>query len=81
MIAVKYTVTKPCKLFLTGNKAVKMSQAFHNIARFEHFTDLNLYNICVVSHSKLGNGCITILFSGVYFLLAVMVEGDESKDG
>ena len=27
----------------TGNNAVKMSQAFHNIARFERFTDLNLF--------------------------------------
>ena len=79
MIAVKYTVTNPCKLFLTGNKAIKISQAFHDIARFEHFTDVNLYKICVQSHSKLGNGCVTILFSGAYFLLAVTVEGDESS--
>ena len=27
----------------------------------------------------LGNGCFTILFDGGYFLLAVMVEGDESS--
>ena len=27
----------------TGNNAVKMSQAFHHIARFESFTDLNLF--------------------------------------
>ena len=26
----------------TGNNAVKISQAFQDIARFEHFTDLNL---------------------------------------
>ena len=25
------------------NNDVKMSQAFHDIARFEHFTDLNLF--------------------------------------
>ena len=25
----------------TGNNAVKMSQAFQDITRFEHFTDLN----------------------------------------
>ena len=24
-------------------------------------------------------GCLTILFDGAYFLLAVMVEGDESS--
>ena len=28
-----------------------------------------------------GNGCLTILFPGAYFLLAVMVEGDESSSG
>ena len=27
----------------TGNNAVKMSQAFHDITRFKHFTDLNLF--------------------------------------
>ena len=56
-----------------------MSQLFHDIARLERFTDLHLYKICVQSHSKLGNGCITILFNGAYFLLAVMVEGGESS--
>ena len=28
---------------------------------------------------KLENGCFTILIDGAYFLLAVMVEGDESR--
>ena len=50
-----------------------MSQAFQYIARFEHFTDLNLF----MCHSKLGNECFTILFDGAYFLLAVSLEGDE----
>ena len=27
----------------TGNSAIEMSQAFHDIAQFEHFTDLNLF--------------------------------------
>ena len=35
--------------------------------------------ICVQCHSKLQNGCFTILFNDAYFLLAVMVEGDESS--
>ena len=30
-------------------------------------------------HSKLGNGCFTIFFDGAYFLLAVILEGDESS--
>ena len=32
----------------TGNNAVDMSQVFHDIARFERFTDLNLFK-CVVN--------------------------------
>ena len=28
----------------TENNAIKMSQAFHDIAQFERFTDLNLFN-------------------------------------
>ena len=27
----------------TGNNAVEMSQVFHDITRFERFTDLNLF--------------------------------------
>ena len=36
-------------------------------------------SICIQCHSKLGSGCFTIFFDGAYFLLAVMVEGDESS--
>ena len=27
----------------TGNNVIEMSQAFHDIAQFEHFKDLNLF--------------------------------------
>ena len=27
----------------TGNNVIEKSQAFHEIARFEHFTDLNIF--------------------------------------
>ena len=37
-----------------------------------------VFDILLQCHSKLGNGCLTI-FNGVYFLLAVMVEGEESR--
>ena len=67
----------------TVNNAVKMSLVFQDIARFERFTDLNVLTLLeyltVQCHSKLGNGCFTILFDGACFLLAVMVEGDESS--
>ena len=35
--------------------------------------------ICAQCHSKLANGCRTILFDGAYFLLAVMLEGDQGS--
>ena len=67
----------------TVNNAVKMSQVFQDITRFERFTDLNVLTLLgyltVQCHSKLGNRCFTILFDGACFLLAVMVEGDESS--
>ena len=55
----------------TGNNAVKMSQTFHDTTWFERFTDLNLFNYAlnVIHHH----------YSMVLFLLAVMVEGDESS--
>ena len=58
-----------------GTMTFEMSQAFHDIARFERFTDLNLFKYAF----KTGNRCFAILFNGAYFLLAFMVEGDESS--
>ena len=58
-----------------------MSQAFHDIARFERFIDLNLFkcafNCNVIQNQEIR--CFIALFDGAYFLLAVMVEGDESS--
>ena len=44
----RYSFSEVFKLFLqnsrkTGNNAVKMSQAFQDIARFKYFTDLKLF--------------------------------------
>ena len=65
----------------TGNNAVEMSQAFHDIARFERFIDLNLFkcafNCNVIQNQEIR--CFIALFDGAYFLLAVMVERDESS--
>ena len=44
-----------------------------------HSTTYEPVQICLKCHSKLGNGCFTILFNGAYFLLADMEEGDESS--
>ena len=65
----------------TGNNVVKMSQAFQDIGWCETFHRSKPVQIilCVQCYSKLGKGCFTILFNAAYFLLAVMVEGDESR--
>ena len=65
----------------TGNNAVDMSQAFQKIARFEHFTDLNLFKL-KYSFNVIQNwetNALQILFNAAYFLLAVVVEEDESS--
>ena len=65
----------------TGKNAVEMSQAFHNITRFECFTDLNLFKYAFNVIQNWETEGLQILFNGAYwyFLLAVMVAGDESS--
>ena len=41
----------------TGNNAVEMFQAFHDMAPFKRFTVLNLFiNMCSMSYKKKGKG-------------------------
>ena len=54
----------------TKNNGIEMSQAFYDIARFDCFTELTLFK-CAFN--------IIHKFNGASFLLAVMVEGDESS--
>ena len=63
----------------TGNNAVENVPGVpgHHMVRTFHRS--KPLNICIQCHSKLGSGCFTIFFDGAYFLLAVMVEGDESS--
>ena len=63
---------KTCK---TGNNAVEMSQAYHDIAHLECFKDLNVfkYVFTVIQNWE------TDALRYFHFLLAVMVEGDESS--
>ena len=49
----------------------------HRTARVFHRS--KPVQICIQCHSKLELECFTILFDGAYFLLAVMVKGDESS--
>ena len=50
-----------------------MSQAFHDVTQFKE-SNLFKYALNVI---QTGNRCFTIIFDGAYFLLAVMVGGDE----
>ena len=58
--------------------AIKMSQLFHDIARFKHFTDLNLFKYVVHVIHNWETDALQFYFM-VLFLLSVMVEGDESS--
>ena len=50
-----------------------------NVPSVPQHNMVQMFHRSVQCHSKLGNGCFTILFDGAYFLLAIMVEGDESS--
>ena len=65
----------------TGNNAIKMSQAFHNITQCKCFTDLNQFNMHSVSFKTGTQMLYNILFVGAYFSIAVIVDGDESIAG
>ena len=59
-------------------------EAFHNVRWFERFTDLNLFKYAFNVIENWETDALQILFNGAYFLLAVMVQGDDSslaKDG
>ena len=64
----------------TGNNAVEMSQAFHDLALFESFTDLNCLNMRLISF-KTGKWMLYKFYSMVLIFCqqTVMVEGDESS--
>ena len=56
-----------------------MSQAFHNIAQFKSFTELNLFKYVLNVIQNWETDALQILFDGAYFLSAVMVEEDKSS--
>ena len=60
----------------TGSNVIEMLQAFYVIARLKLFTDLNLFKY---AFNVIQNWNTDALFDSAYFLLAVMVEGDESS--
>ena len=51
-----------------------------NVPGIPQHNMVQMFHRSVQCHSKLGNGCFTILFDGAYFLLAIiMVERDTSS--
>ena len=62
----------------TGKNAIEMSQVFHDIARFERFTDLNLFKYVFNVIQNWETDALQFYSMVPIFLLAVMVEGDES---
>ena len=59
-------------------------EAFHDVGWFERFTNLNLFKYAFNVIQNWETDALQILFNGAYFLLAVMVQGDDSslaKDG
>ena len=63
----------------TGNNAGKMCQAFHDITRFENFTDLNLFKCSFNVIQNWETNVLQFYLMVLIFLLAVMVEGGESS--
>ena len=58
----------------TGNNAVEISHAIHNIERFKRSTYLNLFKYEVSVFQNWETDALQF-----YFLLAVLVEGDKSS--
>ena len=56
-----------------------MSQAFHDIARFESFTELNLFRYVFNVIQNWEMDALQILLGGAYLLFAVMVEEGKSN--
>ena len=67
------------RLGIMPSKCPRHSTASHSLNVSQISTCLYMHSIILQCHSKLRNRCFTTLFDGAYFLLAVMVEGDESS--
>ena len=59
-------------------------ETFHGVGWLERFTGLNLFKYAFNVIQNWETDALQILFNGAYFLVAVMVQGDDSslaKDG
>ena len=52
----------------TGSNAVEMSQAFHDVARFERFTDLKLFKYAFNVIQNWETDALQFYSIGAYFL-------------
>ena len=63
----------------SGNNSVKMSQVSLDIVQFECFTDLNLFKYAFNVIQNWEMDVLQFYLNVLNFLLAVMIEGDESS--
>ena len=54
-------------------------ETFHGVGWFDRFTDLNLFKYAFNVIQNWETDALQMLFNGGYFLLAVMVQGDDSS--
>ena len=62
----------------TNTRLGTTTQAFHNIAQLEHFTDLNLFKYMFNVIQKWATDALQFYSMRLIFLLAVVIEGYES---
>ena len=63
----------------TGNNAIEMLQTLHYMAQFKRFTDLNLFKYVFNVIQNWNMDALQFYSMVLFFLLAVMGEGDESS--
>ena len=63
----------------TGNNVIEMLQTLHYMAQFKRFTDLNLFKYVFNVIQNWNMNALQFYSMVLFFLLAVMGEGDESS--
>ena len=63
----------------TGNNVIEMLQTLHYMAQFKRFTDLNLFKYVFNVIQNWNMDALQFYSMVLFFLLAVMGEGDESS--
>ena len=63
----------------TGNNVIEMLQTLHYMAQFKRFTDLNLFKYVFNVIQNWNMDALQFYSMVLFFLLAVMGEGNESS--